>query len=221
MLPREALETMLAEGCSLEEIGRRADRHPSTVSYWLRKHGLSPNGAKAHAARGGISREILEPLIAEDLSIRDIAIRLGRSYTTVRYWMGRHGLMTTTEARRAKARTERAAAVCPIHGPVPHVSRADGSLRCARCRAASVTRSRQQAKLRLIAEMGGACVLCGYDRSVGALHFHHRDPATKRFTIGKAMGISMAALREEAAKCVLLCANCHVEVEAGVAVLPD
>jgi len=25
----------------------------------------------------------------------------------------------------------------------------------------------------------------------------------------------MAALRAEAAKCVLLCANCHAEVEAG------
>jgi transposase len=222
MLPREALEAMLVEGCSLEEIGRRVDRHPSTVSYWLRKHGLTPNGASAHAARGGISREVLEPLIGEDLSIRDIAIRLGRSYTTVRYWMGRHGLMTTTEARRAKARTERKAAICPVHGESAHVRRADGAVVCAACRADAVTRYRKEAKLRLVAEFGGCCQLCGYDRCVRALHFHHRDRETKRFSLsGRGLGRSMASLREEAAKCVLLCSNCHMEVENGVRDLPD
>jgi hypothetical protein len=30
---------------------------------------------------------------------------------------------------------------------------------------------------------------------------------------------SLAILREEARKCVLLCANCHAEVEAGFAFL--
>jgi transposase len=221
VLSREALETMLAEGCSLEEIGRRVDRHPSTVSYWLRKHGLTPNGASAHAARGGIARETLTALVGEDLSIREIALRLGRSYTTVRYWLGRHELMTTTEAQRASVRTARGAAVCPIHGAVPHVSRADGTLRCARCRADAVTRSRQLAKLRLVEEFGGACALCGYAECVGALHFHHRDPATKRFTIGKAMGVAIELLREEAQKCVLLCSNCHMAVEAGLRTVPD
>ena len=32
--------------------------------------------------------------------------------------------------------------------------------------------------------------------------------------------LSAAAAREEAGKCVLLCSNCHAEVEAGVAVPP-
>lgn len=31
---------------------------------------------------------------------------------------------------------------------------------------------------------------------------------------------SIERAREEAAKCVLLCANCHAEVEAGVRSLP-
>lgn len=222
VLGPEALENMLQEGCSLEEIGRRVDRHPSTVSYWLRKHGLAPNGAKAHAARGGISREILEPLIAEHLSVREIALRLNRSYTTVRYWLGRHELMTTTEAQRAKARTEHQAVVCPTHGESAHVSRADGVVVCAACRAGAVTRYRQEAKRRLVAEAGGACQLCGYDRCIRALHFHHREPATKRFALSsRGLGHSMAALRKEAAKCVLLCSNCHMEVESGVRQLPD
>jgi hypothetical protein len=32
--------------------------------------------------------------------------------------------------------------------------------------------------------------------------------------------LSLARLRAEARKCVLLCGNCHAEVEAGVANIP-
>ena len=73
----------------------------------------------------------------------------------------------------------------------------------------------------LVEEAGGACHLCGYDRNVGALHFHHVDPDAKAFgpaQHGEAR--SIARSRAEAAKCVLLCANCHAEVEAGIAQLP-
>jgi len=69
----------------------------------------------------------------------------------------------------------------------------------------------------LLAEAGGACRLCGYDRSPAALEFHHLDRATKSFGLGfRGVTRSIAALRSEAAKCILLCSNCHAEVEAGV-----
>jgi hypothetical protein len=72
-----------------------------------------------------------------------------------------------------------------------------------------------------VEEAGACCQLCGYARSVAALEFHHVDPATKSF--GLAVGgltRRIAACRAEARKCVLLCSNCHAEVEAGVAALP-
>ncbi len=58
-------------------------------------------------------------------------------------------------------------------------------------------------------------------RYVGALQFHHRDPATKAFEVSR-QGItrSLDRLRLEARKCVLLCANCHAMVEAGLLLLP-
>ena len=78
-----------------------------------------------------------------------------------------------------------------------------------------------QSQLLLIGEAGGACILCGYDRCVGALHFHHLDPDTKEFGISRrGFTRSIQKMREEAAKCVLLCSNCHAEVEAGAATLP-
>jgi ribosomal protein L30E len=53
-----------------------------------------------------------------------------------------------------------------------------------------------------------------------ALHFHHIDPATKSFGLAR-RGItrSLERVRAEAAKCVLLCSNCHAEVEAGLVAL--
>ena len=63
-------------------------------------------------------------------------------------------------------------------------------------------------------EAGGCCAVCGYDRTVINLHFHHVDPATKSFSITMGRGKSIAAYRAEALKCVLVCANCHGEIEA-------
>ena len=46
---------------------------------------------------------------------------------------------------------------------------------------------------------------------------HHKDRQAKRFSLSRG-GVTYALDkgREEAEKCVLLCANCHAEVEAGV-----
>ena len=84
-----------------------------------------------------------------------------------------------------------------------------------------VVARRRRVKAILIAEAGGRCVVCGYDRYVGALQFHHIDPATKRFEIGgRGLTRNIDLLREEANRCALLCGNCHAEVEAGVTRLP-
>jgi 5-methylcytosine-specific restriction endonuclease McrA len=72
----------------------------------------------------------------------------------------------------------------------------------------------------LVAEAGGACQLCGYDRCIAALEFHHRDPREKSFALSqRGVARSLEKARAEAAKCVLLCANCHSEVEAGIRLL--
>jgi hypothetical protein len=52
------------------------------------------------------------------------------------------------------------------------------------------------------------------------LHFHHVDPSTKSFNMTMASGKSEAAYLAEARKCVLVCANCHGEIEAGLVPSP-
>jgi hypothetical protein len=183
--------------------------------------------SKRNAPRGGIEREQLRALVEAGLSIRGIAADLGVSYTTVRYWMAKHGI-TTPRARRlaetAPARlsgAETTEAECPTHGVTTFIRRGTDGFRCRLCRTGAVQRRRREVKRILVAEAGGACVLCGYDRTLGGLHFHHRDPSQKAFALSR-QGVtrSLASARAEAAKCVLLCSNCHAEVEAGDLQLP-
>jgi transposase-like protein len=221
------LASRLAQGASIEAIAREAGRSASTVGYWVNKHGLSSSYAAKHAARGGIELEELEALVALGTPIRAMAEQLGVSYTTVRHWLKRYGL-TTPRARRlaetAEARVSGAGTVeghCPQHGRVVFVRRGADGFRCRRCRIEAVDLRRRKIKRILVAEAGGACILCGYSASLGALHFHHLDPATKSFAVaGAGITRSLASSRAEAAKCVLLCARCHVEVEEGIKRLP-
>lgn len=59
---------------------------------------------------------------------------------------------------------------------------------------------------------GGKCHLCGYDKCLSALHFHHLDPATKLFSISNKKNYGIKKLTEEVGKCQLICANCHSEI---------
>jgi hypothetical protein len=218
-MDRAWLEHELAADRSIEAIAREVDRDPSTVAYWVSKHGLVSTHAEKHAARGGIAREQLEPLVAAGLSVRAIGERLGVSYATVQHWLKKHELKTrrAAEPRGSEARTiERE---CPVHGLTTFIKYSPTDHhRCEQCRKVRVADRRRKIKAMLVEEAGGCCALCGYDRYPGALQFHHLDPATKAFSLGmRGIARSLERCREEARKCVLLCANCHAEVEGGVA----
>ena len=116
----------------------------------------------------GVEKDELQRLIEQGLTIREIAKRVGRGSTTVRYWLARHGLRTVGAEQRELA--------------------------------------------------GGR----GYDAYVGALQFHHMDPDSKTFGLSQGgFTRSLEAVRAETRKCVLLCSNCHAEVEGGFRALPS
>jgi predicted HNH restriction endonuclease len=85
----------------------------------------------------------------------------------------------------------------------------------------AVTKRRKRIRELAIASLGGRCAICGYDRSVAALDIHHRDPTRKAFGISQdGCTRSWDRVRKEIAGCVLICANCHREIHAGVTQLP-
>ena len=79
---------------------------------------------------------------------------------------------------------------------------------------------RTRLKARAVEFLGGACAICGYNNCIGALEFHHINPSQKEFGISvTGMTRSWERIKAEVAKCVLLCANCHREVSAGISQL--
>lgn len=72
---------------------------------------------------------------------------------------------------------------------------------------------------RLKQYFGGKCRVCGYNRCLAALEFHHLDPNKKDFDIARIISYSFKTLLIEANKCVLLCGNCHRELHEGVITL--
>lgn len=80
----------------------------------------------------------------------------------------------------------------------------------------AVAKRRKKIKQLSIEYKGGKCYFCGYSKCQNALDFHHIDPSTKEFGIGsKGYTRSWEKVKEELNKCVLVCANCHREIEAG------
>ncbi len=177
--------------------------------------------------RGGIDRDRLEGLVEAGLSITQLTAELGFSKATIRYWLRRYGLRTQRALRSTAQRAAREEGLgvvslwCANHGETTFVIDADGFYRCRRCRIESVGRRRRKAKAVLVAEAGGRCSVCGYSRYAGALEFHHLVPEDKRLEINcRGVALALDTLRAEARKCVLLCSNCHAEVEAGVTEVP-
>lgn len=106
---------------------------------------------------------------------------------------------------------------CKVHGATTHFLRADGSLRCGKCASLWVIKNRRNKKEKLVEQFGGKCIVCGYKKYAGALDFHHINPKDKSFALSvKGLSYSWDSLVEEAKKCVLVCKNCHTEIEAGL-----
>jgi DNA-binding CsgD family transcriptional regulator len=232
-MERDQLKRWLDQGLSLPQIGELTGRDPSTVGYWVQKHGLIANGNARFSPRGGLTREQLEPLVKEGATLQEMARALDRSISTISRQLKKHGLKVTRRGgphpsvSREDLEAARAAGLrsvsgrCREHGETEFaLVGSDMHPRCKKCRAEAVARRRRKVKEILVAEAGGCCQVCGYDRHPVALHFHHLDPATKSFGLAR-RGVtrSLDKVRAEAAKCVLLCSNCHAEVEAGLVAL--
>ncbi len=50
--------------------------------------------------------------------------------------------------------------------------------------------------------------MCGYNKSMRSLHFHHKDPSKKDFGISR-VTLKWDKIKPELDKCILLCSNCQ------------
>ncbi|MFL5871784.1 MAG: helix-turn-helix domain-containing protein, partial [Solirubrobacterales bacterium] len=181
-MDRDQLKHWLEEGLSLPQIGKLTGRDPSTVGYWVQKHGFVANGKARFSPRGGLTREQLQRLVESGATFQEMAESLDRSIATIRRQLKKQGLTVTRKGgprpsvsredlERARAAGLRSVSGrCRTHGETEFaLVGSDMHPRCKKCRAEAVARRRRKVKEILVAEAGGCCQLCGYDRYPVAL----------------------------------------------------
>lgn len=81
----------------------------------------------------------------------------------------------------------------------------------------TISNKRRDIKKKAVEYKGGKCEICGYNKCLAALTFHHIDPSKKNFNIS-AIGhkIPWSELEKELSFCQILCNNCHVEIHQAL-----
>lgn len=109
--------------------------------------------------------------------------------------------------------------VCQYHG-LQNYRKSGASFRCIKCMSEAVSKRRKKLKILAVEYLGGCCQLCGYNKSLTALEFHHKDPTQKDFGISESGSTrSFEKIKLELDKCILVCANCHREIHEGITTL--
>lgn len=64
----------------------------------------------------------------------------------------------------------------------------------------------------IMKELGAQCQRCGYNKSLRALHFHHKDSSEKKMWSNGKARVSPEEVRAHPERFIVLCANCHAEL---------
>lgn len=83
---------------------------------------------------------------------------------------------------------------------------------CVLCEKVRKAIKQQYFKQQCVDYKGGACSICGYDKCISALEFHHLDPSKKDFGISNNIRTFNNKVKQELDKCIMVCSNCHKEL---------
>lgn len=161
-----------------------------------------------------MEKEVLENLLKQNLSYGEISNQLNLGKTTIRYWAKKYNLESSYGKRTDNENcsicneklTGNQTKFCSISCKQKSINSKHSNYK------AQQTRGWKRKK-ELIEFGGGKCENCGYCKNYAALEFHHRNPGEKNFQIDirKCSNTKYEELQKEAAKCMILCANCHRE----------
>lgn len=99
-----------------------------------------------------------------------------------------------------------------IHLPKKQEKKYDGE---------KVKRWRRRTKQKSVEYKGGKCKICGYNKCITALDFHHLNPKEKKFRVSSGNIKAWNTIKKELDKCILVCCRCHREIHAGLIKIED
>lgn len=159
-----------------------------------------------------MDKEELEKLINEGLSQREIATRLGKGTSTIRYWLKKYELKTTKNIKNKGGKSH----YCYKCGEIDSSKfYGDKKQICGSCHNKDTLRRGQEKRDYTIKQLGGECIRCGYKDYSCSLDIHHLDPSIKDENFKSLRGWSIERIDREIKNCVLLCRNCHTAHHTG------
>jgi hypothetical protein len=182
-----------------------------------------------------MDKSTLETYISQGLSLGQISKITNKSRTSIRHWLKKFDLKTKNKSFKEQPRTKNIilfngikSKCCPKCKEVKNLQNEfytskNGDVHgwCKSCNN-KITYEKQLArKVECVKYKGGKCIVCNYDKYIGALDFHHVNPEEKEFNIAQLRSYSLEFLIKELDKCVLLCKNCHAEVHHGLVDLKE
>lgn len=148
-----------------------------------------------------MNKEQIENFLAEGKSLREIGRILQISLCKVRYWIKKFDIVLPQYTFK-----------CECGETNPEKFYKGKSTLCTQCVSKNTVCRNRKNKLLAVAYKGSICQRCGYDKYIGALQFHHRNPDLKDPNWNLIKNRHFDKIKEELDKCDLLCSNCHAEV---------
>ena len=174
-----------------------------------------------------MEKDVLKKLIDDGLSLNKISKNLNKSLTTIRYWAKKYNLISSHKTFKEKVKKEpldyrycpSCKEKCKIEDFYRRRNIPNSSTYCKKCTTNQTLKRTQKLKKLMVEYKGNSCSICGYNKYLGALEFHHLDPKNKDFTPSKLKRYTFDdKVKIELDKCILVCANCHREIHGKVVV---
>jgi hypothetical protein len=154
-------------------------------------------------------------LISQGLSQKKIANRLGKSQSTVRYWLKKFELKTKRGVRGKHPKDFSLPYKCKCGEEDPGKFYGHKRSICGKCHNEYTLRKGQEKRSKARALLGGKCTLCNFSKFKASLDIHHLDPKTKDPNFNTMRSWSWKRIEKELEQCILLCRNCHAAVHSG------
>lgn len=165
-----------------------------------------------------MEKALLEELISEGLSANKIAKKQGVALATVRYWLKKHGLKTGYQSIRERTFYHMSPEERIQHNKKRRKDYYEANKKKLNTNSARRQHERGLARKKEVMSLLNltGCVICGYNKCLSALEFHHVHD--KEFQLDKRSlsNRTLDSVLKEAKKCVLLCSNCHREYHHGI-----
>lgn len=160
-----------------------------------------------------MEKEILKNLIDKKFSFRQISKDLNISLSAVRYWSKKYNLKSRYyEKEISETKYCKYCETVKKNKDFYVIKKNKLSAYCKKYTNIQTVKRQKSLKEKCVEYKGGKCEICGYNKCISALEFHHINPNEKDFQMSKYKRyVFNEKVKEELDKCVLLCANCHRE----------